>query len=872
MAEKCKECGCECARCAQNDQQHCDMHLHVEIENLRQRLLERDNHIVTMETHFLTEAEKFPNGELASMKEELLIWQEKYSRLHEAHKRVQKVNQNLEDKLLRIVDKCETEKGAFTKDIATLSHRLADANYTIHRLTQDNEKYRNDVNLAIQLLQCKPSNFVGQKYDSLPLEVQAKVRTYVAQKRRSSDVTPPDVKSITVPISTFPPTAMVYNITKPTTEKNSDDDTDDAKPPVDVVSAAIMAKVLEDREKERIFAKHCDTCTCHRSILMVDAETQTNILDASFYNECSTNCTQSIEKHTDNVSDIDNSCQGKDNHYSMTHTIYHEVNENALNNGKTQYYNSSNYRKSTNYQHVHTRDKFVARKGRNLESSKEDGCVNVSLRANLNKKNGAHRTDSQVQGIFQNQNETMNKQGTFQKANDCIGRIHSDKSKPARINKRYDFQSDNKCSTNNCNKLEKKSSYNRVISDDSKNFFVHKEQSHIDIVNDRLWKNEWAKLKSDVVPKDSKIKDKVNSDVEIDVINDRIWRNDRSVQERKASTQLTVIEVKSIDNTMTQNDSGQTEIATSPSFSSDSMVISTSDPSSSSSDVVHPISGAQLSHNVSNLKSSGQNRISGPRNCLVRVTPGSKNILLDNAGHYKTVLYTSGNSKPNTALVHTKKLSRSGSERSTSASSDDNSPVLVHDNNQLQRVAEWVQSSVCIENSTSSNYNKLQTADSTTKKKSSLMYINESQIKCKAVDRSIDLSGDNHEIKHEKSAPVSVDLREKNFDNDVNTLCLSGDVNYTDQEKEKDLITFDVPNEDDELLKNSNKVESADFNYEVNITKEMEETYLKLAASLDPVTLSLSTADNTDITIEKYRKDHRKLHLQRSQDKAGSKI
>lgn len=105
---------------------------------MRQHLLERDNHIVTMETQFLNEADKFPNGELASMKEELLIWQEKYSRLHEAHKRVQKVNQNLEDKLLRIVDKCETEKGAFTKDIATLSHRLADANFTIHRLTRDN--------------------------------------------------------------------------------------------------------------------------------------------------------------------------------------------------------------------------------------------------------------------------------------------------------------------------------------------------------------------------------------------------------------------------------------------------------------------------------------------------------------------------------------------------------------------------------------------------------------------------------------------------------------------------------------------------------------------------------------------------------------
>lgn len=91
-----------------------------------------------METHFLNEAEKFPNGELASLKEELLLWEEKYLRLFEAHKRVQKVNQNLEDKLLKIVDKCETEKSAFTKDIATLSHRLAEANHTIHQLTQDN--------------------------------------------------------------------------------------------------------------------------------------------------------------------------------------------------------------------------------------------------------------------------------------------------------------------------------------------------------------------------------------------------------------------------------------------------------------------------------------------------------------------------------------------------------------------------------------------------------------------------------------------------------------------------------------------------------------------------------------------------------------
>lgn len=57
-----------------------DVHLHVEIENLKQKLVERDTHIATMETNVLNEANKFPNGELAAIQEELLTWQDKYKR------------------------------------------------------------------------------------------------------------------------------------------------------------------------------------------------------------------------------------------------------------------------------------------------------------------------------------------------------------------------------------------------------------------------------------------------------------------------------------------------------------------------------------------------------------------------------------------------------------------------------------------------------------------------------------------------------------------------------------------------------------------------------------------------------------------------
>lgn len=36
------------------------------------------------------------------------------------------------------MDVCETEKTTLTKDVAALSHKLADANYTIKKLTDDN--------------------------------------------------------------------------------------------------------------------------------------------------------------------------------------------------------------------------------------------------------------------------------------------------------------------------------------------------------------------------------------------------------------------------------------------------------------------------------------------------------------------------------------------------------------------------------------------------------------------------------------------------------------------------------------------------------------------------------------------------------------
>lgn len=439
----------------------------------------------------------------------------------------------------------------------------------------------------------------------------------MSQKRRPSDAGPPDVKCITVPISTFPPTAMVYNVSKPSTEKHSDDESDEAKPSFDVVSAAIMAKVLEDREKERIFTKHCVTCTCQKSILTVDAETQTlEALGRARYT--------AIGKLDSKIS---------------------KLNDNEVAQGESE--NNNKKAPLPNFQ-----------------------CISEKVNGNIQAIGKNHlRSESPV-----------------------------DKSrKSIKIGKRSNGTQVSP-TTLSWKKQEKRGNVTAVDSKTQKS----NDQTRIDMINERISRSEWATSKSQLNLKEESEeggRNRRSSDIEIDVINERVWKREKCREEDNNKLgNITLIEVLNAN----RPDVVQPEVATSPSFSSDSAPISSSDPSSSSMEALQSINDKHTRFNASdnngNVKSSKQNRLMGPRNCLMRVTPGSKNILLDNMGHCQTVLYTSAEGKPNTVLVHTSASLRSG--RTNSTSSEDNT-TLPQDNSHLQRVAEWIQSAVRMEGSTS---------------------------------------------------------------------------------------------------------------------------------------------------------------------------
>lgn len=100
----------------------------AEIHQLKKALVENNSQLVAMETACLRNVE---------LEDSLIAWQDKYERLHESHKRVQRINESLEDKLLKLVDRSASERAQLTSDVAALGVRLAQANYNIGTLQRE---------------------------------------------------------------------------------------------------------------------------------------------------------------------------------------------------------------------------------------------------------------------------------------------------------------------------------------------------------------------------------------------------------------------------------------------------------------------------------------------------------------------------------------------------------------------------------------------------------------------------------------------------------------------------------------------------------------------------------------------------------------
>ncbi|XP_034148442.1 tight junction-associated protein 1 isoform X5 [Esox lucius] len=157
-------------------------------EDLRQRLSHTTHKMEAMETEFET-SRHYMQGEMGRTRDDLEKMRDKFRRLQNSYTASQRANQDLEEKLHALaavsqtwvyaLRKVERDKKTMDQEIVELTNKLLDAKNTIDKLEELNERYRQDCNLAVQLLKCNKSHFRNHKFADLPYELQDMVNKHM---------------------------------------------------------------------------------------------------------------------------------------------------------------------------------------------------------------------------------------------------------------------------------------------------------------------------------------------------------------------------------------------------------------------------------------------------------------------------------------------------------------------------------------------------------------------------------------------------------------------------------------------------------------------------------------------------------------------
>ncbi|XP_028927625.2 brain-enriched guanylate kinase-associated protein isoform X2 [Ornithorhynchus anatinus] len=145
---------------------------------LRKRLSYTTHKLEMLESEF-DSTRHYLEIELRRAQEELEKVTEKLRRIQNNYLTLQRINQDLEEKLYRMGQHYEEEKRALSHEIIALNNHLIEAKVTIDKLSEDNELYRKDCNLAVQLLQGSKTYSRAHKLSELPTDFQERVSLHL---------------------------------------------------------------------------------------------------------------------------------------------------------------------------------------------------------------------------------------------------------------------------------------------------------------------------------------------------------------------------------------------------------------------------------------------------------------------------------------------------------------------------------------------------------------------------------------------------------------------------------------------------------------------------------------------------------------------
>ncbi|XP_075047995.1 brain-enriched guanylate kinase-associated protein isoform X2 [Mixophyes fleayi] len=147
-------------------------------EELQKRLSYTTQKLEMLESEF-DSTRQYLETELRRAQEELEKVTEKLRRIQTNYLSLQRINSELEEKLHRMGQHYEEEKRALGHEVIALNNHLLEAKVTIDKLSEDNELYRKDCNLASQLLQCSKTYYRAHKLSELPTDFQERVSEHL---------------------------------------------------------------------------------------------------------------------------------------------------------------------------------------------------------------------------------------------------------------------------------------------------------------------------------------------------------------------------------------------------------------------------------------------------------------------------------------------------------------------------------------------------------------------------------------------------------------------------------------------------------------------------------------------------------------------
>lgn len=185
--------------------------LEAQNEELRHRLSLSNQRTEALGAE-LDSCRHYMEAELNRTRDDLDKMRDKFRRLQNSYTASQRANQDLEEKLHALLRKVERDKKTMDQELVELTNKLLDAKGTIDRLEELNERYRQDCNLAVQLLKCNKSHFRNHKFSDLPAELQDMLNKHMKTSLPEQSAPDKDPDSLSLTPADVVPTSVIARV------------------------------------------------------------------------------------------------------------------------------------------------------------------------------------------------------------------------------------------------------------------------------------------------------------------------------------------------------------------------------------------------------------------------------------------------------------------------------------------------------------------------------------------------------------------------------------------------------------------------------------------------------------------------------------